>query len=54
MEETIQGDEPIDLEYDNAVDMEAVEESLEITMEKLGWVDMICPNCTSFRIKHSR
>jgi hypothetical protein len=54
LEETIQGDESIELEYDNAVDMEAVEESLEITMEKLGWVDMVCPNCTSFRTKHSR
>jgi hypothetical protein len=30
LEETIQGDESIELEYDNAVDMEAVEERSEM------------------------
>jgi len=50
----IVGDEPIELEYSNAVDMEAAEESLEITMEKLGWRDMTCPTCMELRKKHSR
>lgn len=50
----IKGDEAIELEYNNTLDMEAVEEMLEITMEKLGWVNMTCPTCMGFRKKHSR
>lgn len=53
-ESLIKGDETIELEYNNTLDMEAVEEMLEITMEKLGWVDMTCPSCMGFRKKHSR
>ena len=50
----IVGEEPIELEYSNEVDMEAVEESLELAMEKHGWNNMTCPTCMGFRKKHSR
>jgi len=50
----IKGDEEIEMEYNNTLDMEAVEEMLEITMEKRGWRDMVCPSCMEFRRKNSR
>jgi len=50
----IKGNERIELDYDNVLDMEAVEEILEETMEKLGWVNKVCPSCMESRKKHSR
>jgi hypothetical protein len=49
----IKGDEPIEMDYDNVLESDAVEDSLETKMSELGWIDMTCPMCMSFRKKHS-